>query len=230
MAVGAAIGGVALGAVSSYNSNKNAGKAIDQQGSSIAAQNAIAQQQMNMAQEQYEYYKSTYLPLEQEIVNDAGINETEQHEMVAAAGLTASNSFDSAIQQRDRNLQRMGINPNSGAYASNTRKNAISKAVAKANSQNQARASAKLQDSAERTAMVGLGKGMPSAVGGLMNSASSNYANQANAYANQANMYGKQASGGMQLGMGVAGAAMGAYDDDGKFNSTAFGKGLLGVI
>lgn len=230
MAVGAAIGGVALSAVSSYNSSKNASKSIDQQGDAIAAQNVIAQQQMDMAQEQYEYYKSTYLPLEQEIVESAGLSETQQQEMVASAGLTTANAFDSSIAQRERNLQRMGINPNSGLYADNTRKNAISKAVAKANSQNSARAQAEEMDYTQKVAAVGLGKGMSSSVAGLMSSASSNYANQANAYANQASMYGQQASSGMQLGMGIAGAAMGAYGDNGEFSSSAFGKGLLGVI
>ena len=240
MATGAAIGGVALGAISSNKANKNASKSIDQQGDALAAQNAIAQQQMDMAQEQYDYYKTTYRPLEEEIVANAGLSDAEQQEMVTKAGLTTQSAFDSAEASRNRNLQRMGINPNSGAYAENTRKSAISKAVAKANSQNTARAQAEEMDYNQKVAAVGLGKGLPTAAAGLMSSASSNYANQASAYGLNAEMYGKQASSAAQLGMGIAGAAMGSYgsyvdgkfvaSDTGSFQSTQFGKGLMGVL
>ncbi len=241
MAVGAAIGGVALGAINGNKANKNASKSIDQQGDALAAQNAIAQQQMEMAQEQYDYYKTTYRPLEEEIVANAGLSDSEQQEMVTKAGLTTQSAFDSAEASRNRNLQRMGINPNSGAYAENTRKSAISKAVAKANSQNTARAQAEEMDYSQKAAAVGLGKGLPTAAAGLMSSASSNYANQASAYGLNAQMYGQQASNSMQLGMGIAGAAMGSYgsyndkgefvaSDKGAFQSTQFGKGVLGVL
>lgn len=230
MAVGAAIGGVALGAISSNKANKNASKSIDQQGGALAAQNAIAQQQLDMAQEQYNYYKTTYRPLEEEIVSNAGLSDAEQQEMVTTAGLTTQSAFDSAEASRNRNLQRMGVNPNSGAYAENTRKSAISKAVAKANSQNTARSQAEEMDYNQKVAAVGLGKGLSSSAAGLMSSASSNYANQASAYGLQANMYGQQASSSMQMGMGIAGAAAGAYDDKGVFSMGSFGKGLMGVV
>jgi hypothetical protein len=230
MAVGAAIGGVALGAISGNKANKNASKSIDQQGDALAAQNAIAQQQMDMAQEQFHYYKTTYRPLEEEIVANAGISDAEQQEMVTKAGLTTQSAFDSAEASRNRNLQRMGINPNSGAYAENTRKSAISKAVAKANAQNTTRAQAEEMDYNQKVAVVGLGKGLPTAAAGLMSSASSNYANQASTYGLNAQMHGQQASNSMQLGMGIAGAAMGAQNEDGSFNSNQFGKGLLGVF
>jgi hypothetical protein len=243
MGVGAAIAGVggAVGLYSANKSSKNANRAMDQQDSAIAAQNAIAQQQLEMAQEQYDYYKTTYRPLEEEIVANAGLSDAEQQEMVTKAGLTTQSAFDSAEASRNRNLQRMGINPNSGAYAENTRKSAISKAVAKANSQNTTRAQAEEMDYNQKVAAVGLGKGLPTAAAGLMSSASSNYANQASSYGLRASMYGQQASNSMQLGLGIAGAAMGSYgsyndkgkfepSDSGDFQLTQFGKGVLGVF
>lgn len=224
-----AVTAVGVTAYSAYSSNKNANKSMDQQGDAIASQNAIAQQELDMAKEQYNYYKTTYRPLEEEIVANAGLSDSEQQEMVTTAGLTTQSAFDSAEASRNRNLQRMGINPNSGAYAENTRKSAISKAVAKANSQNTARTQAEEMDYNQKVAAVGLGKGLSSSAAGLMTSASSNYANQASAYGLNAQMYGRQASGSVQLGMGIAGAAMGAYDDSGNFNQSQFGKNLVGV-
>lgn len=224
-----AIAAVGVTAVSAYNSNKNANKSMDQQGQALAYQNNISQQQLDMAKEQYDYYKTTYRPLEQEIVENAGLSESEQKEMVTKAGLTTQSAFDSAEASRNRNLQRMGINPNSGAYAENTRKSAIAKAVAKANSQNTARETAEQMDYSQKVAAVGLGKGLPSSAAGLMSSASSNYANQASAYGLNAQMYGQQASGAVQMGMGIAGAAMGSYDDNGNFSQNQFGKNLVGV-
>ncbi|SHG34433.1 hypothetical protein SAMN02745753_03741 [Marinomonas polaris DSM 16579] len=225
----AAITAVAISGYSAYNSNKNANKSMDQQGQALAYQNEIAQQELDMAKEQYEYYKTTYRPLEEEIVANAGLSDAEQQEMVTTAGLTTQSAFDSAEASRNRNLQRMGVNPNSGAYAENTRKSAISKAVAKANSQNTARSQAEEIDYNQKVAAVGLGKGLSSSAAGLMSSASSNYANQASAYGLNAQMYGQQASGSVQMGMGIAGVAMGAYDDKGNFNQSQFGKGLLGI-
>ena len=236
----AAIAAVGVSAFSAYSSNKNANKSMDQQGSAIAAQNQIAQQQLDMAKEQYDYYKTTYRPLEEEIVSNAGISSAEQQEMVTKAGLTTQSAFDNAEASRNRNLQRMGINPNSGAYAENTRKTAISKAVAKANSQNTARATAEQMDYSQKAAAVGLGKGLSSSSANLMSSASSNYASQASSYGLNAQMYGQQASGAVQMGMGIAGAAMGSYGSyndqgkwegsaDGEFNKGRFGAGLLGI-
>jgi hypothetical protein len=224
-----AVTAVGVTAYSAYSSNKNANKSMDQQGDAIASQNAIAQQELDMAKEQYNYYKTTYRPLEEEIVANAGLSDSEQQEMVTTAGLTTQSAFDNAEASRNRNLQRMGVNPNSGAYAENTRKSAISKAVAKANSQNTARTQAEEMDYNQKVAAVGLGKGLSSSAAGLMSSASSNYANQASAYGLNAQMYGQQASGSVQLGMGIAGAAMGAYDDSGNFNQSQFGKNLVGV-
>jgi hypothetical protein len=235
-----AIAAVGVTAVSAYSSNKNANRSMDQQGDAIASQNAIAQQELDMAKEQYDYYKTTYRPLEEEIVANAGLSSSETNEMITKAGLTTQSAFDSAEASRNRNLQRMGVNPNSGAYAENTRKSAISKAVAKANSQNTARTQAEEMDYNQKVAAVGLGKGLSSSAAGLMSSASSNYANQASAYGLNAQMYGQQASGSAQLGMGIAGAAMGSYgsyvdgkfvaSDTGSFQSTQFGKGLAGVL
>jgi hypothetical protein len=224
-----AVTAVGVTAYSAYSANKNANKAMDQQGDAIASQNSIAQQELDMAKEQYDYYKTTYRPLEEEIVANAGLSDSEQQEMVTTAGLTTQSAFDSAEASRNRNLQRMGVNPNSGAYAENTRKSAISKAVAKANSQNTARTRAEEMDYNQKFAAVGLGKGLPSSAAGLMSGASSNYANQASTYGLNAQMYGQQASGSVQLGMGIAGAAMGAYDDSGNFNQSQFGKNLVGV-
>lgn len=219
-AVAAAVVGTSLYA--SHQQGKQADRAADNQESAIAAQNAIAEREVVMAEDQYQYYKDTYRPLEEEIVANAGLTRAEQQEMVASAGLTTQTAFDSAEAQRNRSVQRMGINPNSGAYASNTRKSAISKAVAKANSQNTARATAEQMDFSQKSAAVGMGKGLPGSAGALLNSASNSYGQAAQGYGMQAQMYGNSAAQSAQLGLTVLGAGMGAD------NMKQFGNNLIG--
>ena len=227
--IGAAIGAVAVGAYSSHKQSKAASKAASSQTQAIESQSEISSRQMDMSDEQYEYYKSNYRPMEEDIVANAGISDDEQKEIVSTAGLNTELAFNSADAGRDRTLQRMGVNPNSGAYAESTRKSAITKAVAKSSAENTARSQAEQMDYSQRVAAVGLGKGVMSSSESLMNSASAGYANQASAYGAQAQMYGQGLSNTMQLGMGIAGAAMNANTSNG-FDTSKFGKGLMGVM
>jgi len=221
---------VAGSAITSYASSRSADKAAANQAAAIDAQTAISDRQMDMAEEEYDFYKENYRPLELEILADAGVSEEEVNQEVAAAGLTTSNAYDSSIAQRERNLQRMGINPNSGAYAESSRKNAISKAVAKANSQNSARSTAQSRDYAEKVAALGLGKGATDSVGSLMSSASSGYNSASAGYGTQMQAYGQSAASTMNLGMQLSGAALGAGTTaDGSFNWSQFGSNLTGA-
>ncbi|RDL44367.1 hypothetical protein DN730_08155 [Marinomonas piezotolerans] len=228
-----AIAAVGVTAYSAYQNGENADRSAGNQEKVIEAQNRIAQAQLDMAQEDRDYYEQTYRPLEEEIAANAGVTDAETNQMVAQAGLTTANAMDSANAQRERNLQRMGVNPNSGAYAANTRKNAIAKAVAKANSQNSARAAAEQQDYSEKVAAVGLGKGITSSVGGLMSSAANTYGNSAAGYGMQMQAYGNAAASSAQLGMQIGGAAMASYGENGfdkeKFGNLAIGNYNYGV-
>lgn len=204
----------AIGTAGSLYQGHKAGKTADRMADS---QTAIAAQQMAMAQDQWDYYKSQYRPLESQLVSDAGLSGAEIQSQVNQTASDVGQNFDQAAAIQQRELTRMGINPNSGRYQGLANSNALQRAQAKAHAMNLARTQGRAEDWNQRVTALGLGKGLPSQVQSGLNNASGNFS----ALAKQ---YGDAAANSTQLAMRFAGAGLGA---DG--NLKTFGKNLIGA-
>ena len=94
-------------------------------------------QQSKMAGEQYDRYKSTFIPVEDQMVKDAmdydSAANIEKRRGIAAANV--NQSFSNAAGQSARTLSRYGLNPNSSAFARENAKLMNQEALASAGAQ-----------------------------------------------------------------------------------------------
>jgi len=77
------------------------------------------QRQRQFAEEQNQYYQTTFKPVEETMAREAmqfgSAEDIARRQGIAGAAVTQA--FSNAQQQAARNASRMGINPNSGAFA-----------------------------------------------------------------------------------------------------------------
>lgn len=95
------------------------------------------QQQQRMADEQYQRYKDTYIPVEDQMVKDA-MGYDSQENIQRRSGIAAANvnqQFSNAAGQNARLLSRYGLNPNSSAFARENAKLTNQEALASAGAQ-----------------------------------------------------------------------------------------------
>lgn len=94
-------------------------------------------QQSKIAGEQYDRYKSTFVPVEDQMVKDAmdydSAQNIEKRKGIAAANV--NQSFSNAAGQSARTLSRYGLNPNSSAFARENAKLFNQEALASAGAQ-----------------------------------------------------------------------------------------------
>lgn len=94
-------------------------------------------QQSKIAGEQYDRYKSTFIPVEDQMVKDAmdydSAANIEKRRGIAAANV--NQSFSNAAGQSARQLSRYGLNPNSSAFARENAKLFNQEALASAGAQ-----------------------------------------------------------------------------------------------
>lgn len=153
--------------------------------SSNAANNAAAEaskQQAEIAKQQWEAYKNTYLPLEQRYVDEAkdfgSVANQNKSAQEAAAASTAA--YASA---RERLNKTPGINPNSEAYLRATNNIGLAEAANSAAAQTGARQLVKDKGNAMITDALSMGKGLPanassalgSSAAGLLNAGQSGF-------------------------------------------------------
>lgn len=128
-------------------------------------------------------------------------SETKQAELAAKAGADVNAAFGNAEAQQMRSLSRMGVNPNSGKFASMTGQNAVAKATALAGATNSARTAARQEGRALTDRATNALAGYPamgmqaSGQGAQFGGLGLNYANQGLAGMNS----------GLQTGASVAG-------------------------
>jgi len=239
----AVIGGGAM-LVSSYMAGKTADKALGQAGDAAALQYDISQQQVDLATEQWSLYKDEIFPLEQRAqemgidYQEIGLQQykdyyaplseqfaTEAMEGIEAqperaareARLSVDQAFDTEEGMMQRNLERRGVRPGSGAYESSIADTSLSRAAAKGFSVNRAVEAERdrVEDVNFNRKAVALGRspivsgGVPglssnapayglAAAGNTAQGAGTQFGNIANTYGGAA---GDIASGGIQLGM-----------------------------
>ena len=125
-----------------------------------AQQMAAQQQQMDQAQDYYNYQQQTFRPVEQGLVRDAerfsteGYREQQARDAAAAAGRAFGVTQDAAA----RAAASRGVNPNSGAGMALQSQNMLGLSAQRANAMTGARNQAQQMGFARRMDVTGLGR------------------------------------------------------------------------
>ena len=165
---------------------------------------AAQQQQMQQAQDYYDYQQTTYRPLEQSIVADARNFNTEAYrEQVASqAAADAGRAFGIAQAQNQRAMASMGVNPNSGRFAGMTAATGLQQAASRAAAQTNARNQAEQMGYARQLDAAGLGRGLAGASAAAYGGAVS----AGNSAGMNAQSAGQNFMGNMSMGAGTIAA------------------------
>ena len=130
-----------------------------------AQQMAAQQQQMDQAQDYYNYQQQTFRPVEQGLVRDAerfsteGYREQQARDAAAAAGRAFGITQDAAA----RAAASRGVNPNSGAGMALQSQNMLGLSAQRANAMTGARNQAQQMGFARRMDVTGLGRNLAGA-------------------------------------------------------------------
>lgn len=169
---------------------------------SIANQQIAAQnQQMQQAQDYYNYQRDTYRPLEQSIVADAQRFNTEayRNELASKAAADAGRAFGIAQAQNNRAAASMGVNPNSGRFAGMQNATGLQQAAMRAQAQTAARSQAEQIGYARQLDAAGLGRGLAGASAAAYGGATA----AGSAAGQSAQSAGQNYMGNMALGAGT---------------------------
>lgn len=130
-------------------------------GSQIAAQNET----MRQARDYYDYQVNTYRPLEQGLVRDAQQFDTDAYreQLATKAAADAGRAFSGTQAATQRAMASMGVNPNSGRFASLQNQNALGLAAQQANAMTNTRQQAEQVGYARKLDAAGLGRNLAGA-------------------------------------------------------------------
>lgn len=123
------------------------------------------QYSMAQAREAEQRRKGIFEPLEDKVVQDAfAFDDAARGEQLAGeASADVNQAFAGARGQGQRSLTRMGVNPNSGAFAAMTNQNNLNQALALAQGQTGARRMGRDEGLMRRMNALQLGQGLRSA-------------------------------------------------------------------
>jgi len=210
-------------------------------GQAVAEQQIAAQQQqMQQAQDYYNYQMDTFRPLEQGLVAQAQEFNTDAYRQQQAqqASAAAARAFGTARDSNARSMAARGVNPNSGAARGAGNSLILQEAAMRAGSMTGARQQAEQLGYARQLDAAGLGRGLAgasaAAYGGAVGAGSAGLGSAMAAgsqyqqglagagqtygqlVGTQANLYGQMANAqggaiGSALGMGIG--AYSAFSD-----------------
>ena len=130
-------------------------------------QNQIAaqEQQLQQAQDYYDYMQETFRPVERGLVQQAQEFNTEAYrqQQAAEASAAASRAFGTARESDRRALAARGVNPASGAARGAGRATALQEGLARASGMTNARTQAQQMGYARLLDAAGLGRGLAGA-------------------------------------------------------------------
>lgn len=128
-------------------------------------QMAAQQQQMNQAQDYYNYQQQTFRPVEQGLVRDAQRFNTEDYrnQMASQAAAASAQAFGNVQASNQRAMASMGVNPNSGRFAGINAQTNLGLAAQRAGAMTGARQGAEQMGWARRMDVTGLGRGLAGA-------------------------------------------------------------------
>jgi len=167
-------------------------------------QMAAQQQQMDQAQDYYDYQIETFRPLEQGLVADAERFNTEAYrdQVASQAAADAGRAFGISQQQNQRAMASMGVNPNSGRFAGMNAATGLQQAAARANAMTGARTQAEQMGYARKLDAAGLGRGLA----GASNAAYAGATGAGTAAGMNAQSAGQNYMGNMAMGAGTIAA------------------------
>jgi hypothetical protein len=160
-------------------------------------------QQMDQAQNYFDYQQQTFRPVEQGLVRDAERFSTEgyREQMAGQAAAAAGRAFGVQQDMGQRAMAARGVNPNSGAALALQAQGNLGLAAQRANAMTGARQQAEQMGFARRLDVTGLGRGLAGA---------STAAYQGATGAGSAGLSSAMAPGNQYMGgMGQAGQTMG---------------------
>lgn len=129
------------------------------------AQIAAQTQQMEQAQDYYNYMQDTFRPVEQSLVAQAQEFNTDAYrqQQAAEASAAASRAFATARESNARSLAARGVNPNSGAARGMSTATQLQEGLARAGGMTSARQRAEQMGYARMIDAAGLGRGLAGA-------------------------------------------------------------------
>mgnify|MGYP000848987544 FL=1 len=174
-----------IGAAASSSASRRAASSQD-------AATAVAQQQADMAREQWDIWQQDYRPLEQDLIRDAKAYDTpERREQAAATAMgNAQRSIDQAQRGFGDAMNERGVDPNSGQYQAGMRDFAIRGAAQTANAGNAARVQVENTGYARLASAADRGRGLVSGANAAGAAAGNSFAQLAAAQGQQANQQG----------------------------------------
>ena len=115
------------------------------------------------ADEQWNIYKNLFAPVEERTVSDAMNFDSQERKdrMAGQAAADVTQAYAGALDQNQRNMERMGINPNSARFAGLRNEINLNKAKDTAGAMNKARTDTELQGMALRAGAAQFGRNMP---------------------------------------------------------------------
>lgn len=186
------------------------------------AQLSSMNQNMRLARDYADYQSNTFRPMERALIDEANNYDTNARRDQAAGAAMAdvSQQAASARDIQQRNLTRMGVNPNDGRFAAMSNQTTMQEALGKAAAGAQARRQTEIQGYARRADAVNLGRGLAS------NQATSSgiALNAGNASANSAQMpLGQNQAATQMMGQGFNSASQGQSQSGNLFGMAANG-------
>lgn len=149
---------------SSYADNKDRQATQDQLNDQVIKQNmTLSQQAADRSNDQYDYYTKNGRPVITQALKDSQDWDSapEIQNVQGEARTDQQASFDSAQQQNNRMLSRMGVNPNSTKFAQLNNQLQMQKAASTAGAVQQAGEQRRLQGEGLRLQAGNLASGMP---------------------------------------------------------------------
>lgn len=181
-----------------------------------------------LSQDYTDYMKGTFRPIEQALAGEAATagGAADQEKLAGEAGVDVSTNFEASRAAQLRDMSRVGVNPNSGAYLSADTSSRVMEAATRAKAMNDARTQAKNLGWAKKMDVANVGRNLPSnqatSAGIALNAGNSAVSNAAapNTMANQnaaqmnagyaGSVNANTAAGGLYLGQ--FGAQMQGYN------------------
>jgi len=171
----------------------------------IARKQGLAMdQQMAQGKDYFDYNKSTFRPLEQQMVADAEAFDTDamRNQLATKAAADSSIAFGQQNQANERRMASMGVNPNSGRFQGMAQQSGLMQSANRAGAMTGARERAQQMGHARKMDAASLGRGLSgassAAYGGANNAGNSAVGNYGQA--------GQQYMGGMAQGAGTIGS------------------------
>lgn len=165
----------------------------------------LAEKQDERSGQLFDQYMELYAPREEELLSEAFDRPISPAAAEARATTDVRSSLETAREMGDRNMRRLGVNPNSGAYVGLDRARELGGAKIEAGARTRARESTRDLNFGRQASVVGMGRGLPITAAGYSGQATAGFAGAASlaeARAADSNALAQQAGAGYGNALG----------------------------